>query len=95
MHTYIRMLRLRRAGNRRFRPMHTKSLIALRSALHLLFASGLLLGLWAAGNAHAELKKDLIEVPLIKKFKEEKAAAAAEAAAAAAAPAHKRPAEKA
>lgn len=75
--------------------MHTKSLIALRSALHLLFASGLLLGLWAAGNAHAELKKDLIEVPLIKKFKEEKAAAAAEAAAAAAAPAHKRPAEKA
>ena len=64
--------------------MYTKSFIAprLRPALHLLFASGLLLGLWAAGNAHAQQKKDLIEIPLIKKFKEEKAAAAAEAAAA-------------
>ncbi len=64
--------------------MYTKSFIAprLRPALHLLFASGLLLGLWAAGNAHAQQKKDLIEIPLIKKFKEDKAAAAAEAAAA-------------
>jgi carbonic anhydrase len=49
--------------------------------MHLLFASGLLLGLCAADSAHAQQKKDLIEVPLIKKFKEEKAAAAAEAAA--------------
>jgi carbonic anhydrase len=57
--------------------------------LHLLFASGLLLGLWAAGNAHAQQKKDLIEMPLIKKFKEDKAAAAAEAAAASnASPSH-------
>ncbi len=64
--------------------MHTKSLPtpSLRQALHLLFAAGLLAGLWAAGSAHAELKKDLIEMPLIKKFKEDKAAAAAEAAAA-------------
>ena len=64
--------------------MYTKSFIAprLRPALHLLFAGGLLLGLWAADNAHAQQKKDLIEIPLIKKFKEEKAAAAAEAAAA-------------
>ena len=64
--------------------MYTKSLIApkLRPALHLLFAGGLLLGLWAAGNAQAQQKKDLIEIPLIKKFKEDKAAAAAEAAAA-------------
>jgi carbonic anhydrase len=64
--------------------MYIKSLIApkLHPALHLLFISGLLLGLWAAGNAHAQQKKDLIEIPLIKKFKEEKAAAAAEAAAA-------------
>jgi carbonic anhydrase len=50
--------------------------------MHLLFAGGLLLGLWAAGSAHAELKKDLIEIPEIKKFKEEKAKAVAEAAAA-------------
>ena len=75
--------------------MHTKSPIALRlrPAICLLIVS--VLGLWAVGNAHAELKKDLIQMPEIKKFKEEKAAAAAEAAAAAAAPAHKRPAEKA
>ena len=74
--------------------MHTKSPIALRlrPAICLLIVS--VLGLWAVGNAHAELKKDLIQMPEIKKFKEEKAAAAAEAAAAAAAPAHKRPAEK-
>jgi carbonic anhydrase len=59
--------------------MYTKLLSAhkLRPALHLLFAIGLLLGLWAAGNAHAQQKKDLIEMPEIKKFKEEKAAAAA------------------
>jgi carbonic anhydrase len=59
--------------------MYIKSLIAprLRPALHLLFAGGLLLGLWAAGNAQAQQKKDLIEIPEIKKFKEEKAAAAA------------------
>ena len=64
--------------------MHTKShsVPRLRPALHLLLVSGLLLGLWAADPAHAEQKKDLIEMPLIKKFKEEKAAAEAEAAAA-------------
>ncbi len=56
----------------------------LRPVLHLLFAGGLVLGLWAAGSAHAELKKDLIEIPEIKKFKEEKAAAAAAEAEAAA-----------
>jgi carbonic anhydrase len=59
--------------------MNTQSLTAplLRQALHLLLACGLLLGLWAADKAHAEQKKDLIEMPEIKKFKEEKAAAEA------------------
>jgi carbonic anhydrase len=65
--------------------MYTKFYFApkFRPALHLLLASGLLLSLWVAGNAHAQQKKDLIEIPEIKKFKEEKAAAAAEAEAAA------------
>jgi carbonic anhydrase len=70
--------------------MHTKSLSVprLRPALHLLLVSGLLLGLWTAGTAHAQQKKDLIQIPEIKKFKEEKAAAEAEAAAAGAKPKH-------
>ena len=62
--------------------INTCPTFALRPALHLLFAVALLMGLSALGTAHAQQKKDLIEVPLIKKFKEEKAAAAAEAAAA-------------
>ena len=62
--------------------------------MYLLFAGALLLGLMAAGTARAQQKRDLIEIPLIKKFKEEKAAAAAEAAAAADA-AHKPGATKA
>jgi carbonic anhydrase len=62
--------------------MYTKSLYVprLRTAMHWLCAGGLLLGLWAAGVAQAQQKKDLIEIPLIKKFKEDKAAAEAEAA---------------
>ena len=62
---------------------NTRPAFAFRPALHLLFAAALLMGLSAVGTVHAQQKKDLIEVPLIKKFKEDKAAAAAEAAAAA------------
>ncbi len=72
-------------------PMKTISrpALALRQALHLLLASVLLMGLWATQAAHALQKGELIEMPLIKKFKEEKAAAAAAAAEAAANPAHR------
>jgi carbonic anhydrase len=59
----------------------TRSALTMRPALHLLLAGALLMALLAGGTAHAQQKKDLIEVPMIKKFKEEKAAAAAEAAA--------------
>lgn len=59
--------------------------MSLRQATQLLFAAGMLLGLWLPGSAHAQQKMELIEMPLIKKFKEEKAAAAAAAASEAAA----------
>ena len=61
-------------------------------AKQLLFASAVLVGLWATGIAqaeekpavdkHVEEKKELIEIPLIKQRKAEMAAAAASAAAA-------------
>ena len=51
--------------------------LPLRTALHLLFASTLLMAAWSAGMVHAEDKKDLIEIPLIKQRKAEMAAAAA------------------
>ena len=53
--------------------------LPLRTALHLLFASTLLMAVWSAGMVHAEDK--LIEIPLIKQRKAEMAAAAAAAAA--------------
>jgi carbonic anhydrase len=59
----------------------TRPALTMRPASYLLLAGALLLGLLAGETAHAQQKKDLIEVPMIKKFKEEKAAAAAEAAA--------------
>jgi len=59
----------------------TRTLIRLQPALNLLFASALLLGLWAAGLARAEEKEkekqDLIEMPIGKKHKLEAPAAAA------------------
>ena len=73
----------------------------MRTATHLLFASALLLGIGAMGQARAEdkpltekhpgEKKELIEIPLIKQRKAEMAAAAAAAAPESPAPA---PAEK-
>ena len=68
-------------------PANTK-----RLALHVLFASGMLLGLWSAGTARAEDKVekkekiDLIEMPINKGHKGEKPVAK-EAAAASSAPA--------
>ncbi|WP_342618843.1 carbonic anhydrase family protein [Rhodoferax sp. GW822-FHT02A01] len=70
----------------------TRPAIAQRLALNLLFASGLLLGLWSAGLVHAEEKVEkiekieLIELPLNKNRKVEKPVAK-EAAAASSAPA--------
>jgi carbonic anhydrase len=51
-----------------------------RTALNLLCASAFLVGVWASSVAHAQQKKDLIEIPLIKQRKAEMAAAAAAAA---------------
>ena len=77
--------------------MKTKTLTQLptRSAPNLLTACALLLGLWSLGTAraedahaqpkHAEDKKELIEIPLIKQRKAEMAAAAAAEASAPAA----------
>jgi len=56
----------------------TRPLFSARHALNLLFASGLLLALWAAGTARAEEKVELIEMPLAKKLKAEKPPAASE-----------------
>jgi carbonic anhydrase len=73
--------------------------LPLRPAFTLLFASALFMGLWSLGTAHAEdahapakhaeEKKELIEIPLIKQRKAEMAAAAAAAAEASAPPAEK------
>jgi carbonic anhydrase len=72
----------------------TRPALPLRSGLHLLIASACCMGLWSIGSAraadahaptaHAETKKERIEIPLIKKHKEEMAAAAAASAASAA-----------
>jgi carbonic anhydrase len=65
----------------------TRTLIRLQPALHLLAASALLLGLWAAGLARAEDKPELIEMPINKKLKLEVPATAAGAVTPAAKPA--------
>ena len=65
----------------------TRTSIRLQSALNLLFASALLLGLWATGQARAEEKQELIEMPINKKLKLEVPAAASGAVTPAAKPA--------
>ncbi len=79
----------------KIKPMPSMPKWPMRQAFHLLYASALLLGLWSAGAAraeeahapakHAEEKKDIIEIPLIKQRKAEMAAAAAAEASAPAA----------
>ena len=54
----------------------TRPVVSVRQALNLLFVSGLLLGLWAAGAVRAEDKIELIEMPINKKHKIEKEAMA-------------------
>jgi hypothetical protein len=65
----------------------TRTSIRLQSAGNLLFASALLLGLWATGQARAEEKQELIEMPINKKLKLEVPAAASGAVTPAAKPA--------